>query len=49
MFYAMLYGHLPFWGDSENEFIDKIINQPLKFDPEVIVTSDCKELLKGML
>ena len=26
MFYAMLYGHLPFWGETEEEFIDKIIS-----------------------
>lgn len=49
MFYAMLYGHLPFWGESEDEFIDKIINAPLKFDPEVPVTPECKEMIKGML
>lgn len=45
----MLYGHLPFWGETEDEFIDKIINQPLKFDAEVAITSECKDLLKGML
>ena len=49
MFYAMLYGHLPFWGDTEDEFIHKIINEPLKFDLEVPVTHECRELLKGML
>lgn len=49
MLYAMLYGHLPFWGDSEDEFIDKIINAPLKFDAEVPVTPECKEMIKGML
>jgi hypothetical protein len=38
MFYAMIYGHLPFWGDDEDEFIDKIINDPLKFDEEVPVS-----------
>jgi serine/threonine protein kinase len=26
MYYAMLFGHLPFWGDTEPEFIEKIIN-----------------------
>jgi serum/glucocorticoid-regulated kinase 2 len=49
MYYAMLYGHLPFWGDSEEDFIDKIITAPVKFAPEVAVTNECKELLKGML
>lgn len=38
MLYAMLYGHLPFWGDSEDEFIERITNAPLKFDPEVPVS-----------
>lgn len=33
MHYAMLYGALPFWAESEDEMIDKIINAPLKFDP----------------
>jgi serine/threonine protein kinase len=47
--YAMLYGHLPFWGETEEEFIDKIINAPLKFDAEVPVTPECKELIKGLL
>lgn len=49
MFYAMLYGHLPFWGNTEEEFIDHIINAPLKFDPLVPVTNECKEIIKGML
>jgi hypothetical protein len=49
MFYATLYGHLPFWGDTEDEFIEKIISAPLKFDAGVAVTSECKDLLKGML
>lgn len=26
MFYAMLYGHLPFWGDTEDDFIERITN-----------------------
>jgi serine/threonine protein kinase len=49
MFYAMLYGTLPYWGESEDEFVDKIINNPLKFDPEVPVSQDCKDLIKEML
>jgi hypothetical protein len=49
MQYAMLYGHLPFWGDSEEEFVEKITNQPLKFDADVPVTEECKEILKCML
>jgi hypothetical protein len=49
MHYAMLYGHLPFWGETEEEFIDKIVNAPLKFDSDIPVTQECKEVLKMML
>jgi serine/threonine protein kinase len=49
MLYAMLYGHLPFWGESEDEFIDKITNAPLKFDANIPVSKECKELMMGML
>jgi serine/threonine protein kinase len=49
IYYAMLFGHLPFWGDTEDEFIEKIINAPLKFPPNVAITAECKDLLKGML
>lgn len=45
----MIYGHLPFWGETEEEFIEKIKNQPLKFDADVPVTEECKEILKCML
>ena len=49
MHYAMLYGHLPFWGESEEEFIDKIVNAPLKFDSDVPLSDECKEVIKIML
>ena len=49
MFYAMIYGHLPFWADTEDEFIDRILNAPLRFDPEIAVSDECKDLMKGML
>lgn len=49
MFYALLYGHLPFWGDTEEDFIDKIINAPLKFPANVPVTGECKAMIRGML
>ncbi len=49
MLYATLYGHLPFWGDTEDEFIDRIINAPLKFDANVAVTDLCKDVMRGML
>lgn len=49
MLYAMLYGHLPFFGQNEDEFIEKIIHAPLKFDSEVPVTQECREMMKGMM
>jgi serine/threonine protein kinase len=49
MFYAMIYGNLPFWGETEEEFIDKILSSTVKFDPNVTLSSECKDLLKGML
>jgi len=42
MFYAMLYGHLPFWSDkTEEDFIDKILHSQFKFDRDVFVTKEC--------
>jgi len=49
MHYAMLYGRLPFWGETEEETINKIQNAPLKFDPEIPITEECKEFIKAML
>jgi len=49
MLYATLYGHLPFWGDTEEEFIEKIVNAPLKFDSDVPITEECKDVLRGLL
>ena len=49
MFYAMLYGHLPFWGETEDQFVDKIINAPLKFDTDIPVSMPCKDIIKAML
>jgi serine/threonine protein kinase len=49
MFYGMLYGTLPFFGDTEDEIIEKIINAPLKFPPKVPVSSEAKDILKNMM
>ncbi len=49
MYYAILYGHLPFWGDTEEDFIDKIMHAPVKFNADIPVTNECKEVIKGML
>ena len=45
----MLFGNLPFWADTEDDFIEKIISQPLKFNPDVPISNECKDVLKGML
>jgi hypothetical protein len=45
----MLFGRLPFWGDTEDETINKIQNAPLKFDSEVCITDECKEFMTNML
>jgi serine/threonine protein kinase len=49
MIYAMLYGKLPFWGDSEEDFINKICTAPLKFENDIAVTEEMKEIMKSML
>lgn len=49
MFYGMLYGTLPFFGETEDEIIDKIVNAPLKFPPKVPVSAEAKDILKNML
>ena len=49
MFYSMLFGNLPFNGETENEQIERIINAPVKFPPKVPVTLDAKELIRNML
>ena len=45
----MLYGYLPFWAESEEDFIDKIVTSPIKFDPNIPVTNGAKVIIKGML
>jgi serine/threonine protein kinase len=49
MFYGMLYGTLPFFGETEDEIIDKIVNAPLKFLPKVPVSAEAKDIIKNML
>jgi hypothetical protein len=49
MHYAMLFAKLPFYGDTEEEIINKIRDAPLKFDPEVPLTDMCKDVIKLML
>ena len=49
MFYALLYGTLPFFGKNEKEFIDKIKHSPLKFPNDIPVTDQAKEVLRRMV
>ena len=49
MFYAMIYGYLPFWGDSEEDFANNIINAPLKFGKERPISKEAKNIIRGML
>jgi serine/threonine protein kinase len=49
MFYAMLYGELPFWGETEDELVHNICKQPLRFPQRVPVTEGARELLRLML
>ena len=32
MFYTLVYGELPFYGNTERELIKKIVNDPIKFN-----------------
>ena len=47
--YGMMYGKLPFWGDTEEEFAQAIMKQKLKFDPSVPITDGCKKVITQML
>lgn len=49
MFYAMLYGTLPFYADKEDKIIKLIKTAPLKFDKDVIITPMAKEVIQKML
>ena len=49
MYYAILFGKLPFFSDNEDEIIDLIINAPLKFPNDVPVTNEAKDIIKAMM
>lgn len=49
MFYAMLYGCLPFYDPKENKLIEAICEQPIKFNVNLPVTAEAKEIIKRML
>lgn len=49
IFYGMMYGKLPFWGDTEEEFAQSIMKSKLKFDPSVPISDGCKKTITSML
>ena len=49
MFYATLFGYLPFWGDTEEEFVHNIIHSPLKFPSNKPISPEAKKIITGML
>ena len=49
MFYAMLYGTLPFYGENESKTKQKIRECRLRFPSDVPVTEMAKEVMRAML
>lgn len=49
MFYAMLYGTLPFYGQTESQTKQKIKEGKLKFPADIPVTEMAKETIRAML
>lgn len=49
MFYAMLYGSLPFFNSAEGKLISSICNDPVKFAINVPVTEEAKGIIRRML
>lgn len=46
MFYAMVYGTLPFYHEKENELVRMIRNDPVKFPKTHPVTQEGKEIIR---
>jgi MAP/microtubule affinity-regulating kinase len=47
--FGMIYGKLPFWGDTEDEFAHAILKSKPFFDPQVPITPECRSILTKML
>ena len=45
MFYAMLYGTLPFFANTEEEMMNKIKKAPIKYDSSIPLTKEGKHVL----
>lgn len=49
MLYAMLFGHVPFTGQTQAEVKDAVCNNKLKFPKDKELSKECEEILTGML
>ena len=49
MFYAMLFGELPYVDPNEKELIKKIKNEPLKFPTDIPVTEEAKACIRKLM
>lgn len=49
MFFAMMYGRLPFYSKNEKDLIKSIKNDPVRFSHDVAITAEGKDILKSML
>ena len=49
MYFAMLYGTLPFDLSNEKELINLIKTETIKFPNDIPVTDECKDIIKNML
>jgi len=49
MMYCMLFGYLPFNGDTTKEIVDNIISKRIDIPKDKYITAECIDLLKKML
>ena len=49
MFYAMIYGSLPFYSTNERDLVKMIRNDHIKFPKDRPITAEGKEIIKAML
>ena len=49
MFYAMIFGTLPFLSSNEKELVRQITHDPVKFPKDFPITNEAKEIIKAML
>jgi serum/glucocorticoid-regulated kinase 2 len=49
LLYELLTGLPPFYGRDPNEIYEAVLSEDLTFPPDVPLTPECKNLLKGLL